>query len=256
MGQIIYFEEDAKRKCVIRFVKNYREGGWFRKEQIEYSLSSVDGNPFSDNNVKARICDRIMKDYPNAKIYCTEYAEFFSKYKLHQFWVVCRYDRKGNETGYYSYMFNGQSSWTESVEDAEISLSGKDSGDTAEKIRRKTGDRIASKPVYLNLVNGLLEPCLIITCTSRKGKQETKYLSRIEGNRLRLVTTSDSACRYTYKDAVETFEHLKSHNKGFLYAVLPVFRDNVNCKDIEKYIRDNKISRMLQMTTKLRWLNR
>ena len=78
----------------------------------------------------------------------------------------------------------------------------------------------------------------------------------MEGARLRLNTTSDAAGKFTYKEVLATFEYLQTHNKNFLYAVLPVFKENVHCKQLENYLKKNKVSRMVQMTTKLRWLNR
>ena len=106
------------------------------------------------------------------------------------------------------------------------------------------------------MTNELLSPVMMITCTTKREKQTTKYLARIEGNRLRLVNTSNAAKKFTYEDAMKQYEYLVTHNKNFMYAVLPVFKDNVHCRNIESYMREKKVSRMIVMDLQLRFLNR
>ena len=70
------------------------------------------------------------------------------------------------------------------------------------------------------------------------------------------VPYADAATKFSYEDVLAQFEHLKQTNKNFLYAVLPAFKDNVNVRDIENYMQENGISRMLIMDLKLRFMNR
>ena len=258
MGRIIYFEETEKRRCAIRFVKNFRKKGWLRKERIEYSFFSIEGTPFIDNEVMAMVCERIKKDYPDAKIYCTEWSEFEKTFNTHKFWVICTYDEKGDAAGYFTHIAGKNVKWTNDIEDAEISLDRKSASDSADNIRKLCGPgaRVTVKSVYVNLVNLLLTPIMMITCTSKSGKEETKYFARLKGNRIRLVNTSEAARKFTYTEVLEMYEHLQTHNKNFLYAVLPVFKDNVHYKNLEAYIKEKNVSRMVQMTTKLKWINR
>ena len=265
MGIIIYFEENGKSKSVIRFVRGYRNKGWFRKERIEYSLTVSNCCLFLDNEkVVFKVCERIKKDFPEAKIYCTESSAFYRKYENHEFYVITKCDNGyndresyANDSGhsYYSGMANGDIHWTTDLNDTEIYFDYESASEAVNHIRKK-GGKVFAKTVFLNLINGLMEPCFMITCTSKRGKEETKYFSHLEGNRLRLVSTSANAKKFTYREVLETFEYLKTKNKNFLYVVMPVFKENVNCKNLESYIKENKISRMVQMTTKLRWLNR
>jgi hypothetical protein len=170
--------------------------------------------------------------------------------------VIAHYDKDNKIDGYYSGSFGKEFEWTSDIEDAEISLDYDSYRGTLGNIRKATGEKIDIEQIYLNCTNGLLEPSFMITCTSKRGKQETKFYSHMEGNRLRSVSTSEKATRFTYFDVLEVFEQLQSSNKNFLYAVLPVFKDNVHCRYLEEYVKKNNISRMVALTTKLKWLNR
>ena len=55
---------------------------------------------------------------------------------------------------------------------------------------------------------------------------------------------------------MKMYEYLRTENKNFLYAVLPEFKDNVNCKNIEAYMREKKVSRMIVLDVQLKFLNR
>ena len=255
MGTIIYFYEDAERHSAVRFVKSYRTKGIFHREKIVYSLWASNAHPYTEKVSMAKICERIMKDFPNALIFCTDYAEFDKHLSSHLFWAVCKWSEKDGLDGFYSCTVGKKNQWTADIEDAQIELDRKCAEETANTLR-KNGERISVMPVYLSVVNDLLNPAMMITCTSKGGKKETKYFARQEDNRIRLVQTSDAARKFTYQEALETFEHLQATNKNFLYAVLPKFKDNVNCRDIERYMHDRKVSRMVSMTTKIKWLNR
>ena len=258
METIIYFEENGKKHGVIRFVSGYRKKRFLRKERIEYTFSSASSKDFIDEEEIGMVLERIKKDYPDAVIHLTTWDKFLERYKKHVFWLIAYIDDIGQKSpsGYYSGSSRGNVEWTNDIEDAEIGLDDNTTDDTVNNIRKSTGKKVFMMPVYLDLVNGLLEPNFMITCTGKKGKQETKYFARMEGARLRLNTTSDAAKKFTYKEVLAMFEFLQSNNKNFLYAALPVFKENVHYKQLDNYLKKNKVSRMVQMTTKLRWMNR
>ena len=146
--------------------------------------------------------------------------------------------------------------WTFNIENADIGLDRKSTEQTVDNIRKATGERVSVMEIYLDLVNELLTPIFMITCTSKRSNKETKYFARLEGNRLRLVGTSDAAHKFTYEEVLAMHEHLVANNKNFLYAVLPQFKHNVHYKKIEDYMREMNVSRMVQLDMKLKWINR
>lgn len=256
MEKIVYFEENENQKCIIRFVKGYRRRRWFLKEKICYSYSCIDGLPFIDEETLSKVCERVKKDYPHAKVHCEEFIEFSRKYNLQRFWVIAKWNK--NEVQEF---YNGDDQWrkptyTTDINDVRMMLSKSSAEETLRTIQQTTRDRVWVMPVYLNMTNELLTPVMMITCTSKSGKQETKFFARIEGNRIRLVNTSDAAHKFTYEEVLRQFEFLQTHNKNFLYAVLPVFKHNVNYRNLEAYIRENNVSRMIVMDLQLRFLNR
>ena len=258
MEGIIYFEENPKKNGVIRFVSKYQRKRFLRRESIAYSSCVFTAPIFTNEEIIERVFARVRKDYPDAKIYCTYCFEFVEKYKTHRFWMIARYGGKSSNEpdAYFSAIIKKDVVWTQYFEDAELWLDREKAEEAVKTIRQASGERIALSLVYLNLINCLLTPVMMIVCTSKSGKKEMKYLSKIEGNRLRLVNTSDSAMRLTFADAQETFDHLVSNNKNFHYAVLPAFKENVFYKDIEKYVYEKKISRKVALTMKLKYLQR
>jgi hypothetical protein len=262
MGTFIYFVENKDTKGVFRFVKCYRKKGWFRKEKIAYSLSQEDCVSLSDSVVE-KVDNCIKKDYPNAQIVHSDKSPVDSGiFETHKFWLIADFSKakkdKEEQLSYFSYSYKKEVFWTEDLNDAEIYMDKASAERTSNNIRKLVGTSamVGVKTVYLNLVNELLTPIMMITCTSKSGKKETKYFNRIEGNRLRLVTTSDGAKKFTYPEVEEKFEYLRTHNKNFLYVVWPVFKDNVNYQHLEEYVKKNEISRMLVLTLKLKHFNR
>lgn len=255
MSKIVYFEENENQKCIIRFVKGYRRGRWFLREKIVYSYSSIDGQPYVDDETLERVKARVMKDFPKAKIHCDEWNEFSRKYQLQKFWVIGRWNENGREEFYSGNDQFNKPTYSEDMQEVRMMFAESSANETLRTIQQTTRDRVYTRTVYLNLVNELLTPVLMITCTS-KGNDQTKYFRKLDGNRLRLVSTSEAATKFAYENAIQMWEFLKTHNKNFLYAVLPVFKDNVNCKDIENYMRDKKVSRMIVMDMQLKFLNR
>lgn len=255
MEYYIYFEEKSKQHSVIRFVKDYSDRRWFRKERISYSISMDEACIFVDEELVKKVCNRIIKDYPDARIYCTPSEEIDERLEFHKFWVICRYDDRNNLKDFYKASSRKSVGWTSDMEDVIIICDEDFSIQHCQLLRSKTGERISAKQVYLSLNNQLLTPVMMITCTSKSGKRETKFFARLEGKRIRLVNTSAYAKLFTYSEAMHTFEYLKVHNKNFLYAVLPRFDDNVSYRDIEWYMKEKQISRLVRVSFKLKQIN-
>lgn len=255
MGNIICFVEDPKRKSVFRFISGFRKKRWFRRARIKYSFDPVDGAlyDYKDEDIKD-IEAKITSDYPNAEVCVMVFDEFIEKYYYHQFYVICRWNEEENEF-YQGVGKDRKAMYSTDVEDARMIFSERTANETLRTIQQTTRDKVYVRPMYLNMINELLTPVMMITCTSKKSGQ-TKYFKKLDGNRLRLVSTSEAATKLTYDTSVTTWEYLKTHNKNFLYAVLPVFKDNVNSRDIERYMKEKNVSRMICMDLQLKHLNR
>lgn len=254
MEKYVIFREDKNKHGVYLFVKSFRARRWFRKEKIEYCISADQAETF-EPEVMAKVCDRIKKDFPNAEIWCEDYGTFTDKFVNHRFWVIGRWRDDGTEEFYCGSDQNGKPEYTTDLNDVRFILAESSANETLNTIRKSTRDRVYTRVVFLSLENELLSPCMMITCTS-KGSGVTKYFAREEGSRLRLVMTSQAAAKFVYEEALRMWEYLRTHNKNFLYAVMPVFKDNVSAKNIEQYMRDHKVSRMVVMDVQLKFLNR
>ena len=255
MKTIIYFEENENQKSIIRFVKGYRRGRWFLREKIWYSYSVVDGLPFVDEETIALVTTKVKKDYPKAVIHCEEYQQFMNKHQLQKFWVIGRWNENGREEFYSGNDQNNKPTYSEDMQEVRMMFAESSAKETLRTIQQTTRDRVFIRTLYLNLVNELLTPKFMITCTS-KGNDDTKFFKKLDGNRVRMVGTSGAATKFTYEEVLERFAYLQQHNKNFLYAVMPVFKDNVSAKNIENYMKENKVSRMIVMDLQLKHLNR
>ena len=249
------FREDKTRHSAILFVKSFRPKKWLRKEKIEYCISADQAEYFGDNDLKSKVCDRIKRDYPNAEILCDTYRDFTEKFVNHRFWVIGRWREDGTEEFYCGSDQHGKPEYTTDLNEVRFSLSASSTNETLQTIRKSTRDRAYTRLVFLSLENELLSPCMIISCTS-KGSGVTKFFAREEDRRLRLVYTSKAAAKFNYEASIRMWEYLKQHHKTFLYAVLPDFKDNVSAKNIEPYMRDHHVSRMIVMDLQLKFLNR
>jgi len=254
MEKHVIFREDKDKHGVYLFVKKFVPKKWFRKEKIEYCISADQAETF-EPEVMAKVCERIKLDYPNAEIICEDYRTFTDRMVKHRFWVVGRWRDDSTEEFYHDSDRHGKPEYTTDLQAVRFSLSESSANETLRTIRKCTRDRAYTRMVFLSLENELLSPCMMITCTS-KGSQVTKYFAREEGNRLRLVTTSNAAAKFDYETVMKMYEYLRTENKNFLYAILPVFKDNVNCKNIEAYMREKKVSRMVIMDVQLKFINR
>lgn len=261
MGKgIIYFIECGKKCSVWRFVKSYRPKRWFRRERIEYTpilREALNFEEINDNSFLS-IDERIRKEYQKPIIQACDKDSFKGRHEHYRFWVICKYNSDGQLEGYYSAILKKQVNLETDIEDATVFMLEKDANETIHAVRDAAGPgaRICINTIYLDIENGLLTPIFMITCTSKTGKQDTKYFARIEGNRLRLVNTSNSAKRFSLQEANDMFEHLVTHNKNFLYAVLPVFKDKVKYSEIGDYVRKNNISRAVCTTLVVKKINK
>lgn len=256
MAKIVLFEENENQRCVIRFVKGFRKKSWFKKERVEYTMIQTEAYWFGeDMTVPEYVIKRIKKDFPNASVRIIGVDDFFENFALNRFWVIARYADDDQEEYYSGNGLFNKATYSKDMTEVRMIMSESSANETLRTIQQTTRDRVYTRTVYLNLVNELLTPVLMITCTS-KGNDQTKYFRKLDGNRLRLVSTSEAATKFAYENAIQMWKFLKTHNKNFLYAVLPVFKDNVNCKDIENYMRDKKVSRMIVMDMQLKSLNR
>lgn len=253
MSEIIYFKEYAKQHGVFRFVKSFRRGGFLKREKIEYTTDVTEATRYDDpDNIKAMF-RRIRKDYPAAYWDSKPLDEFKEMFKAHRFFLITKVTEDESQQ-YYCGEKKGMFDWTSSIDDALIGLDSKTQAETALRIRMK-GEKVNTNVIYLDLINDLLNPNFMITCESKGGKKEIKYFARKEGNRLRLVETSASATKFSYREVMNQYEELQGTNKNFLYSVLPVFKDNVSYKNLKEYIREHNISNRLQMEIKLKNLN-
>lgn len=255
MAKIILFEENKEQKCVIRFVKGFRKKNWFRKARVEYSVSDSDVYKFeSEAHIPEFVMERIKRDFPNAMIRIIDLVDFFyGDYKLQRFWTIARYN-DGAEDYYCGNDIWKMPRYTEDFSEVRMMLSQTSAEETLRTIQATTRDRVYVRQLYINLKNELLTPVMMIICTSR-GNGLTKYFSKLDGNRVRLCSTSVAARKFTYEEVLREYEYLRTHNKSYLYAVLPIFKDNVNCKDIEDYMEKHKISRMVAIDLQLKHLN-
>lgn len=256
MAKIVLFEENEKQKSVIRFVKGFRKKSWFRKERVEYTLILTEAYWFvEDKLVPEFVTERIKKDYPDSRVEIMDMDDFFEKYVLHRFWVIARYADDDQEEYYSGNGLFNKATYSKDMTEVRMIMSESSAKETLRSIQQTTRDMVFIRTLYLNLVNELLTPVFMITCTS-KGNDETKFFKKLDGNRVRMVGTSGAAAKFTYEEVLERFVYLQQHNKNFLYAVMPVFKDNVSARNIESYMKENKVSRMVLMDLQLKHLNR
>ena len=253
MEYFICFFKDKSKTGPLFFVKSYKARSWFRKERIEYSFNQLEAHTFNGEDVDvSKVRDRIKSDYPNGSVmtFSTKddaFGEIFSK---NRFWVICKYGPNNEVCGYYAGVKDGKAIWVEDINKALFCMDEREEKETLNVLRQK-GERVTYISVILDLVNDLLNPIFIILCESKSGKKEIKFFAREEGGRLRLVKTSFSAKKLTFSESIEMYEHLVVHNKNFNYAVIPNFKDNVNCKDLKSYIKEHPINRMVQTELKI-----
>ena len=251
MAKVIYFDAEPTKKGVIRFVEDYRRGGFLRKEKIQYGIAGG-YLPVVDDFHGA--FSRVMRDNPDAVVYDGTVIDVERKLETKRFWLIGKDTGKGFDV-YYSHVTAGKVEWTSDVTNAEIQFDEQAAVSTVNELRR-AGEKAVVVPVYMNFENPLLGRNFIILCKSKKSGV-TKYFARHEkGNRIRLVKNSDSAARFTYAEAVGMFESLKGSNKAFFYTVCPAFKDNVNFTGIEDYMASGKVAKAIAVSDKLKWMNR
>lgn len=251
MAKVIYFDAEPTKKGVIRFVEDYRRGGFLRKEKIQYGIA---GGYLPVIDDAQGIYVKIVRDYPNALIYYGTVVEIERRLETKRFWLIGKDSGRGFDV-YYSHITAGKVEWTSDVTNAEIQFDEQAAISTVTELRR-AGEKAVVIPVYMNFDNPLLGRNFIILCKSKKSGM-TKYFARHEeGNRIRLVKFPDSAARFNYAEAVETFESLKGSNKAFIYTMCPAFKGRVHFTDIDKMLESGKVARAVAVSDKLKWMNR
>jgi len=245
MSKTILFPIDKTRNASpFVYIKSYRRGGFLRRERIEYTYSrrgSVD-----DGDVTAALA-RAKQDYPDMGAYLIDDGMHTHDLSEQTFWVIFEH-----VTGrYYAGMGKRGLEFTDDIWEAEVIFSRSEALETLAGLRLTRGLRLTADSIILTCINKLTRPLFTITCTSRKSGV-TKFFSRQEDGRLRLVETSDAAAHFTYEEVMEEFERLRTSNKHFSYAVMPPFEDNVRAKKIGEYILTHKVRRGFVSAMKLK----
>ena len=251
MAKVIYFDAEPTKKGVIRFVEDYRMGGFLRKEKIQYGIA---GGYLPVVDDAKGIYDRIVRDYPSALVYYGTVAEIEHRLGTKRFWLIGKDTGRGFDV-YYSHVTAGHVEWTSDVTNAEIQFDEQAAISTVSELRR-TREKAVVVPVYMNFDNPLLCKNFIILCKSKKSGV-TKYFARHEeGNRIRLVKNSDVAARFTYEEAFALQDSLKQSNKAFFYTVRPAFRENVHFTSLKDYLASGKVAVAVSVSDKLNFMNR
>lgn len=259
MENIVYFYESQSASSAVRFVKTFREKRWYRRGKLSYTFILAEALPFASEDLAAKCENLIREDFPNARIYVSNYDEFRKLHRDNLFWFIGKFDERNEIAGYFSRLLRAGKKWycewTAGINDAELHLLERQTQEDVMTIRRTTGEKVAAVPIYANLQNIANTPCMMIICHNKRDDKQMKYFSRQEGNRLRLVTTSQSAAKFSIQGAVDKREELMASNKNFLYSILPAFEDNIRSVDIETYVERKHISTAIPVTFKLRHIS-
>ena len=260
-NRILYFTESENRPCVVRFVKQYKKRNllfrWFTRPRVEYTLFHSEALLFNNaSGIDDTIYEHITQVFTGSKITISNYNDFLDDYANKSYYVISKWHGKSFSEFFDRLDQGGKASYTKSIDDATIFMDKQVAEETLQTIRNSNKDQVAVKEIHLNLINCLLLPTFMITCT-RRDNGETSYFKKVDGNsRLRSVSESKSALLLTFRQALDKFEYLRTHHKNFLFAVLPSFADNVNAKDIESYVNQKNLSRSVAMDFKLKKLSR
>lgn len=241
----------------IQFVKDYRKKGLFRKERTSYTPDVTKAMPVNDIVLAGKIEERVKKDYPFASVIRMTEESFYKCYgKDHIFWAIARRDRNGDAMDFYTGMNdkNGVPLFSTDIRRASLHLDDRCAADTVGAFRNiDKGSVIGLEKVYCNLVNQLSTQRFMIVCMKRGGER-ARFFVRRDDKTLVTADWSDEAAKYLYSEVVKVYDDVKANCKGYAYAVLPAFNDNVNCRNIEGYVKANKIPTSLRMTFRLEGL--
>ena len=251
MARVIYFDAEPMKKGVIRFVEDYRRGGFLRREKIQYGIAG--GHLPVVDDIHGAFA-RIVRDYPGAIIYDGTVAEVENKLDSHRCWAITKQSGNGFDV-YYSHTTAGHIEWTSDINNAELNFDVDSAHGVAGALRR-AGVKASVTTVYLNYVNTLLTKSFILLCESRKSGVIKFFARHEEGNRIRLVKNSDVAARFTYEEAFALQDSLKQSNKAFFYTVRPAFRENVHFTSLKDYLASGKVAVAVSVSDKLKFMNR
>ena len=252
MKKVIYFTDGEGIKPFI-FVKAYRKKSLFKRENVllSYFVHELD----IDDEMAEYIIAFIKRHYPNAKVNYETIDTFEDAMLKYRYYVVTKYIPNGDfhvfDSGCTS---RGEIEWTSKIEEAQLYYEHTSATENAKAAAAHTGEHVTLTTVYIANVNPLSEQEFIIHCKSKKSGK-VQFYSRTEGTRLRLVRTSDAAAKFHYSLALSMFDELKAKNKSFFYTVMP-YIPNVNCADLEQMYEERKIPVAVNMTTKIKWMDR
>lgn len=253
--RIIFFTERASGCSIIRFVKGFRKRKWWRKERVEYTVNSIEAYQFGkEEEVPVFIEERIRKDYPESHYNLVSIDSFFTTFQNCLFYTIERW--KEVNVDYFTHFDNGAAGFSTDMDEVFMTLAKDSAEETKKTILIKQKEILVLRPVYLNIFNYLMLESFMITCT-HKQSGETFYFKDIDSsNRVRTCRTSRTAMRFSYECALKWFDRLRLHHKMFLYAVLPVFKDNVHCKNIAEYMESKNVSREIVMSFRINDINK
>ena len=137
MAKVIYFDAEPTKKGVIRFVEDYRRGGFLRKEKIQYGIV---GGYLPVVDVVKGIYDHITRDYPDAITWNGMVEDIERKLETKRFWLIGKDTGKGFDV-YYSHVAAGKVEWTSDVANAEIQFDEQAAISTVTELRR-AGEKV------------------------------------------------------------------------------------------------------------------
>lgn len=241
----------------IQFVKDYRKKGLFRKERISYTPDVTKAMTVHDIVLAGKIEERVKKDHPFASVIRMTKESFYKCYgKEHIFWAIARRDRNGDAIDFYTGVNdkNGVPLFGTDIRRASLHLDDRCAANTVGAFRNiDKGSVIGLEKVYCNLINQLSSQGFMLVCMVR-GKGAPRFFVRRDDKTLVTADWSDEASKYLYSEVMKVYDDVKANCKGYAYAVLPAFNDNVNYQNIEGYVKANKISTSLRMTFRLEGL--
>lgn len=254
---MVYFTNASQKHYVLWFVKGFRKKSLFRRAKVYRTLDRSEAYDFRDMTTGelSEVIALVRSVYPQSV--CTEMSNdcFSRNFVGNRFWVICTFTKKDELAFYSDNDKDGKAEYTTDFNDARVMMAESSANETLNTIRSTTRDRVWVQQVYLTLSNELLKPNFMIVFESKTSGEE-RYFTKVDGHRIRGCATSDAATKFNYEDMMVQFRNLSSTKKGYFFAVMPRFEDNVNIKDISSYMQRKKISRMIVMDLQLKHLNR
>lgn len=254
MEKIICFRTKIDGYDAFRFVKSYRKGRLFRKEQITYTFNPELALRVDIKEDIANIENRIVGDYHEARPVEIELGEFRDNYCKNRFWAITIRNEDGEPDKFYmGDNGKGNAMFTDDVRDALLCMDEQTQAQTVSRLRVSRLDcdgAVAMDCIFANISNGLLNPNFMIIVVDKKMQaQLSTYVADYfcgfnDKDEVMLSDKSNDALRMSYASAIRVYNTLRDRYKSmFNFAVLPAFNNNVNACDMEEYMKRHKISR-------------